>query len=132
MMNEQMSEMLKVKTWAVVGATNNTEKYGYKIFRALQQAGYDVVPVNPGVDEILGTKCYNSLQDLPVKPEAVNVVVPAKIGEKIMEECAQLGIKNVWLQPGADAASVIQKGEELMLHVIHHSCIMVQLRNMPK
>jgi predicted CoA-binding protein len=61
-----MSEMLKLKKWAVVGATNNQEKFGFKIFKALKQAGYDVMPVNPGIEEILGVKCYPSLEKLPV------------------------------------------------------------------
>lgn len=129
-MSEQMTDMLKLKKWAVVGATDNTEKFGYKIFKCLQQAGYDVTPVNPGIDEVLGVKCYPSLNDMPVKPEAVDVVVAPKIGERIVEECAQLGIKNVWLQPGADAETVIQKAEQLSLNVIHHACVMVQIRSL--
>lgn len=131
-MSEQIADMLKLKKWAVVGATNNPEKFGYKIFKRLQQAGYDVTPVNPGIDEVLGVKCYPSLNDMPVKPEAVDVVVAPKIGEKIMEECAQLGIKNVWLQPGADADNVIHKAEQLSLNVVHHACVMVQLRDLSK
>lgn len=129
-MDGRIYEMLKLKKWAVVGATNNPEKFGYKIFKALQQSGYEVVPVNPGIEEVLGVKCYPSLDVLPDQPEAVDVVVSPKIGEKIVETCAQLGIKNVWLQPGADAESVIQKAEELSLNVVHHACIMVEIGNL--
>lgn len=128
-MDGRIQEMLKLKKWAVVGATNNPEKFGYKIFKALQQAGYDVTPVNPGIEEILGVKCYPSLAMLPHLPEAVDIAVSPKIGEGIIETCAQLGIKNVWLQPGADAENVIQKAEQLSLHVVHHACIMVEIRN---
>ena len=120
--------MLNLKTWAVVGATDNKEKFGYKIFKVMLDAGLEVYPINPGVSEILGQKCYPALKDLPKKPDAVDVVVPAKVGETIMRECAELGIQNVWLQPGADAKQVIQVAEELGLTVVHHACIMVELR----
>ncbi|MCM0760336.1 CoA-binding protein [Sporomusa sphaeroides DSM 2875] len=121
--------MLQMKTWAVVGATNNKDKFGYKIFKALKEAGYRVYPVNPGVSEILGDTCYPALKDLPVVPEVVNVVVPPKIGEQIMNQCAELGIKNVWLQPGANAASVVTAAANIGLNVVDQNCVLVELCN---
>lgn len=121
-------DMLQAKTWALVGATNNKDKFGYKIFKFLRDAGIDVYPVNPGLTEVLGQKCYPSLKDLPVKPEAVNVVVPPKVGEQIVRDCAELAINNIWLQPGADAENVICLAQQLGLNVVYHACIMVELR----
>lgn len=125
---DKIADALQLKNWAVVGATDNREKYGYKIFKFMKENGYNVYAVNPGVTEILGEKCYPTLGDLPVKPDAVDVVVPPRVGEKVMRECAQLGISTVWLQPGADASSVVKAGEQLNLNVIYDSCIMVQAR----
>ncbi|MGI6092574.1 MAG: CoA-binding protein [Veillonellaceae bacterium] len=125
---DEMIRMLDEKVWAVVGATDNKEKFGYKIFKYLQNYGYKVYPVNPGVTEIDGHKCYASLKALPEKPGAVNVVVSPKIGQLIMHDCAELGIKKVWLQPGADGDAVIATANQLGLAVIHHACVMVELR----
>lgn len=125
----QVDAMLQTKNWAVVGATDNTEKFGYKIFKALKAAGYNVYPVNPGIKEILGDKCYPALKDLPVVPDVVNVVVPAKVGEQIMCNCSELGVKNVWLQPGANAASVVQLAKNFDLNVVDQNCVLVELRN---
>lgn len=127
-MNE-VETMLQMKNWAVIGATNNTEKFGYKIFKAILAAGYNVYPVNPGVNEILGHKCYAALKDLPVTPDVVNVVVPPRVGEQIMKECSALGIKNVWLQPGANTASVVEVAKKSGLNVVDQECILVELRN---
>lgn len=127
-MEQMIQTMLQSKVWAVVGATNNREKFGYKIFKTMREAGLEVYPVNPGVTEILDAVCYPSLEDLPVKPDAVNLVVPPKIGEQVVRQCAALGIRNVWLQPGADAANVVAAAEETGLTVVHHACIMVELR----
>ena len=123
-----MTSFLNMKTWAVVGATDNTDKFGYKIYKTLKDAGYTVYPVNPGVADILGVKCYASVSELPEKPEAVDVVVPPKVGEQIMRECAAIGINNVWLQPGANAKSVAELGKQLGLEVIDTGCIMQEIR----
>ncbi|SDF07495.1 CoA-binding protein [Sporolituus thermophilus] len=124
-----IDDFLKLKTWAVVGATNNREKFGFKIFHFLRESGYKVYAVNPGVTEIEGEKCYPTLGDLPDKPDVVDIVVPPRVGEKILHDCAKLNIKNVWLQPGADTEQVIRTAESLGLNVVHHACVMVEIRN---
>ena len=125
---DQIYDMLNVKVWAVVGATDNPDKFGYKIYKLLKKADYTVYPVNPGLESIQGDKCYASLADLPMKPEAVNFVVPPKVGEAIVGQCAELGIKNVWLQPGANADTVVDAAKKKGLNTIHNSCILVEIR----
>lgn len=123
-----IEKTLALKTWAVVGANDNKDKFGYKIFKFMLETGeYKVFPVNPGLTEVMGRKCYPSLADLPEKPDVVDVVVPPRVGEQIMRDCAAAGIKNVWLQPGADAPAVAKLGEELGLTVIK-ACVMAELR----
>lgn len=129
MLMDHVDVMLKMKQWAVVGATDNPEKFGYKIFKALKEAGYTVYPVNPGIKEILGGPCYPALKDLPVLPEVVNIVVRPNIGEQTVKECSGLGIKNVWLQPGANANNVVELAQSLGLNVVDQNCVLVELRN---
>lgn len=123
-----IDDMLQLKTWAVVGATDNKEKFGYKIFKVMLEAGLEVYPINPGVNQILDKKCYPSLKDLPVKPDAVDIVVPPRVGTQILHECIELGITNVWLQPGANTQQVVNLAKELGLTVVD-ACIIVELRN---
>jgi uncharacterized protein len=123
-----MQDMLKLKTWAVVGATDNPEKFGYKIFKFMKESGYEVYPVNPGISVVMGETCYPTLADLPVLPEAVDVVVPPRVGEKVIAMCEELGIQNVWLQPGADAETVIALARGKGLKVVHNACVMVEIR----
>ncbi len=124
-----IQDMLKLKTWAVVGATDNQEKFGYKIFKCMKAAGYEVYPVNPGVETVMGERCYPTLADLPVRPEAVDLVVNSRIGVKIVEMCAELGIQNIWMQPGANAENVVALAKDKGLKVIHDACIMVEIYN---
>lgn len=121
-------KMLQCKTWAIVGATSNKNKFGYKILRAMKAAGLEVYPVNPGLEEIEGERCYASLADLPVKPEAVDLVVAPKIGEGILRQCEELGIKKVWFQPGSDNAELLKLAAELEIEFVHDACIMIELK----
>jgi len=123
-----IDKTLALKTWAVVGANNNPDRFGCKIFKFLDQTGrYQVYPVNPGLTEVMGRKCYPSIKDLPEKPDVVDFVVPAPAGEKVMRDCAAAGVKYVWLQPGADAPAVAALGAELGVTVIK-ACVMAELR----
>jgi hypothetical protein len=89
--------------YAVVGASNNQEKYGYKIFKDLSDAGYKVIPINPTEEKILNQKAFTKLGDVDKKIDVVIFVTQPVITEKILEEVKILGIHNVWLQPGAQS-----------------------------
>ncbi|SNV68404.1 CoA-binding protein [Veillonella rodentium] len=117
---------LEQKVWAVIGATHKTDKFGYKIYKCLKDHGYEVYPVNPNITEIDGDTCYQNLSALPVVPAVVDFVVPEAVGLAALDECHRLGIFTVWLQPGADKPSVVEKAKALGLHVIQ-DCVLVQL-----
>jgi len=123
-----VDEFLSKRVFAVVGASQNPEKYGYQIYRALKKAEYKVYPVNPNADEILGDKCYPSLSSLPERPEVVDVVVPPQVTMKVVEECRRLGIENVWLQPGAESSEVLEFCEKNGIKCIHGLCVMIESR----
>lgn len=97
-MNEEM--MLGKKVWAVIGANEDPEKYGNKIFKKLLSSGYKVYPVNPNYEFVEGHQCYKDLSSLPEKPEVLDMVVSPKRGKPVLEEAARLGINNIWFQPG--------------------------------
>jgi hypothetical protein len=88
--------------------------------------------VNPNADEVLGNKCYPSLEVLPVKPDVVDVVVPPKITEQLVKTCKKLGITKVWMQPGSESEAAIKFCEENSIDVVHGVCVMVERRNLQK
>ena len=87
-----IQQALDQKVWAVIGATDKTEKFGYKIYKCLKDHGYEVYPVNPNIAEIEGDTCYSSLSVLPVVPAVVDFVVPESAGLAALDECKELGI----------------------------------------
>jgi predicted CoA-binding protein len=127
-MNEELIKVFldKRNVFAVVGASRDPKKYGYQVYKDLKGAGYKVYPVNPNAQEILGDKCYPSLEKLPVKPDVVNVVVPPKVTEHLVETCKKLGITKVWMQPGSESEKAIKFCEENGINVIYGVCVMVE------
>lgn len=109
-----MSEQDKIKAFlaghphAVVGASRERWKYGNKVLRAFQRNPLPVFPVNPHTDEVEGLVCYPDLQSLPGQVHGVSVITPPAVTERIMEQAAALGIKHVWLQPGAESQRAIE------------------------
>ena len=129
-MNEDLiREFLdRSNVFAVVGASRNPEKYGHQVYKDLRTAGYEVYPVNPEAEEILGDRCYADIKELPKKPDIVDFVVPPKVTEKILKTCLELGIKRVWLQPGSESERAIKFCEDNGIEVVHGVCVMVQRR----
>ena len=123
---DMVENAIEKKVWAVVGATNNKDKFGCRIYKRLLKAGYEVYPVNPGIAEIDGAKCYATIADLPVIPDVVNIIVPSKIAVEIVKEAAEKGVKIVWLQPGSDKPEVVQAASEAGLEVIE-DCVLTRI-----
>lgn len=118
---------LNKKVWAVVGATTDPQKYGYKIYKKLKQHGYTVYPVNPGYTELEGDPCYPSLQDLPQKPEVINMVVNPKIGLSVVQAAADQGVFALWFQPGTFNGSIEEALKEKGLPYVQ-GCVLVVLQ----
>ena len=83
----------KENIFAVVGASRDPKKYGYQVYKDLTKAGYKVYPVNPNAEEILGSKCYSSLENLPKKPDVVDIVVPPEVAEETVARAVERSAK---------------------------------------
>ena len=118
----------KTNVFAVVGASRDQSKYGHQVYRDLRDAGYKCYPVNPSADEILGDKCYSSLDSLPEKPQVVVFVVPPTVTNQILKICKKLGIKKVWMQPGSESDTALNFCKENNIEVVHEVCVMVERR----
>ncbi len=127
-MEELIQEFINERVWAIVGASTDSTKYGHKIFHNLQGAGYIIYGVNPKGGEIDGQQLYPSLADLPEKPAVVDIVVPPKVTEEVVRQCAELGLNRVWMQPGAESEAAIQFCHENAIKVVYNDCAMVRKR----
>ncbi|GAE89443.1 CoA-binding protein [Acetivibrio straminisolvens] len=119
-------KMLEKKVWAVVGASDNPDKFGSKIYKKLKSKGYKVYPVNPNYETIDGDKCYSDLSSLPEVPEVIDMVVAPKHGMKVIEEASRLGVQNIWLQPGTHNKEIMELIESKGLNAVQ-ACVLVAL-----
>lgn len=126
-MEAMIKMMLDKKVWAVVGATPNPEKFGYKIFKKLKKFGYEVYPVNPGYSDIEGETCYKDLASIPVKVDCVDVVVAPERAKNTLEEAINLKIDNIWFQPGTFTPELIDQAEVAGLNTVYYNCVLVEL-----
>ena len=118
-------------TVAVVGATERATKYGNIIYRDLKEKGFTVFAVNPYRETVDGDPCWHSLADLPERPTIVDIVVPPARTLGVLQECVDLGLRNVWIQPGAADAAVRDFVAANDFDALVDACIMVRARPIP-
>jgi uncharacterized protein len=100
---------------AVIGASSDRRKFGNKAFRAFLRRGYTVVPVNPNEPEVEGTKTFAAVTDIPGHVHMATFYVPPEVGVRVLDDVAKKGVKEIWLNPGADAPEVIARARALGL-----------------
>ena len=128
-MQESINTFLAGSPFAVVGASRDRSKYGNKALRAYLQSGREVYPIHPTGGEIEGLAAYASLRDLPVVPHGISIVTPPQVTEAVVRDALALGIRHIWMQPGAESAQAVAEAEAAGAEVIHDGpCILVALR----
>lgn len=85
--------------FAVLGVSQNKSKYGYKIFKRLQDRNYDVYGISPIYDEVDGISLYKSLESINAPIDIVVFVVNKKYAYDYIDEMTSLGIRYAWMQP---------------------------------
>ncbi len=106
-MKEAACAFLANKRIAVTGVTRKAEGHGANnVYRRLRDRGYEVFAVNPNADQVEGARSYPDLKSIPGGVDAVVIGTRPEIAEDAMRECAQLGIKQVWMHRGPGAGSV--------------------------
>ncbi len=125
---EQIDTFLAAPVFGVVGASSKPEKYGNKVLRCYLQNGRKAVPVNPVEKQIEGIPCVQSVSDLPPEVSSISVITPPVVTEKVVEQAIGKGIRNIWMQPGAESRAAVAKCRENGINVIADgSCVLVVL-----
>jgi len=123
---DTIREILAQRTFAVVGASRNPEKYGNKVYRALKRHGYKVFAVNPNAETVDGDPAYPRLDNIPEPIDCIVAVVPPHVTEQIMREAGRLHIPYVWMQPGSESEAAVNAAVAHGLEAVHGGpCIMV-------
>lgn len=125
---KQIEQFFTSPVFGVVGASTNRDKYGNKVLRCYQQNDLSVIPVHPKEEQVEGVDCVASVADLPADVQSISIITPPQITEKVVEQAAAHGIKNIWMQVGSESPVAVQYCEEQGLNVIADgSCVLVVL-----
>lgn len=116
-------------TIAVVGVSERPDRPSHYVSAYMQSQGYRIVPINPGLETVLGERCYGSLAELPMKPDVVNVFRLPSYIPGVVDEMLGLGLKRIWVQQGIVHREAAAKAEAGGMRVVMDRCIMVEHRN---
>jgi uncharacterized protein len=124
---EAATEFLAARRVAVTGVSRRPENHGGNVvYQRLRARGYQVFAVNPNADEVEGDRCYHDLKSIPGGVEAVVITTRPEAAEGTMRECADLGVKRVWMHRSFGAGSVSEAaaawGREHGIRVIAGGC----------
>jgi predicted CoA-binding protein len=124
---EAASEFLANKRVAVTGVSRHPESHGSNVvYQRLRERGYEVFAVNPNAEEVEGDPAYPDLRSIPGGVDAVVIATRPETADESMRECAELGIKHVWMHRGPGAGSVSKTaaayGRERGIAVIDGGC----------
>jgi predicted CoA-binding protein len=115
-------------SFAIVGATDSPGKYGGIIYRDLKRKGFEVMAVNPSRETVDRDPAWPRVTDLPEKPTIAVFVVHADDGMKVLADCAEAGIENIWVQPGAFSEELHGALVSGGFNWIAEACVMVETR----
>jgi predicted CoA-binding protein len=118
------------QTIAVVGASPDPSRTSHRVMRYLQRAGYRCIPVNPNADDVLGERCYPSLEDLPEPVDLVDVFRRAEYCADAAREAAAIGAPALWLQLGLRSVEARNVAEEAGMEYVEDACTAVVHRRL--
>jgi predicted CoA-binding protein len=126
-MKDAASAFLGNRRVAVTGVSRTPQSHGSNVvYRRLRDRGFEVFAVNPNADEVEGDPAYHDLRSIPGGVDAVVIATRPEVAEATMRECADLGIKHVWMHRSFGGGSVsdaaTEYGREHGITVIDGGC----------
>jgi predicted CoA-binding protein len=123
-MDARKAEFVAQSTLAIVGISR-TRGFANSAFQELRQRGYRVFPVSRTAEHLGEDACYKGLDELPEPVGGVIACVPPAETEKLVTDCARLGINRIWMQLGAASPSAVRAAEAKGLSVVHGACVLM-------
>lgn len=115
-----IDQLLALKTWAVVGLSNNSERAAYRVSKLLIEKGHQVIPVHPKAETVHGQQGYAKLSDIPFAVDVVDIFVNSELAGEVVDSAIEIKAKGVWLQLDViDEAAVDRAGKAGLVAVMN-------------
>jgi uncharacterized protein len=107
-----ITDFLAHKRMAIVGISRDPANLSVKLFQELIGRGYEVAPVNPNLGEVGGRRCFGRVQDIEPPVEAVLLMTSPEVTETVVCECAEAGVRTIWMYRATGKGAVSSKAVE--------------------
>jgi len=124
--DEQIRDILSLKKVVVIGMSKHSSKAAHFVPKYLYENGYDVIPVNPTADEILGKKCYGSVLEVNEEIEIVDIFRPSDQVLPIIQEAIKKKPKVIWLQEGIHNSQAEELARKEGIKVVYNRCMLAE------
>ena len=121
-MNDSIDKLLALKTWAVVGLSNNSERAAFGVAKLLIEKGHQVIPVHPKAETVHGQKGYEKLSDIPFPIDVVDIFVNSDLAGEVVDSAIAINAKGVWLQLDVIDQSAVARAENAGLLAVMNRC----------
>ena len=129
-MSAEADILRRYKRIAVVGLTNDPTRADHSVSEYMQRAGYEIIPIAPGEDEVLGVKAYADLASVPEPVEIVDIFKRSEEVAPFVDEAIAIGAKVVWMQLGIVNEEAAAKARAAGLEVVMDRCVRTEHRRM--
>jgi uncharacterized protein len=120
-----IESFLAAKKVAVAGVSRDSKKFGYSVFTALSEKGFDVYPINPNTSSLGGTPCFQSISALPQDVKNLLILTPKNQTAGLVQEAIGKGISSIWIQQMSDTPEAIRLAESNNIQLITRQCILM-------
>jgi len=124
--DEQIRDILSLNKVVVVGMSKNSSKAAHYVPKYLSDNGYDITPVNPTADQILGKKCYSSISEIDEEIDIVDIFRPSDHVLPIIQEAIKKKPKVIWLQEGIHNSEAEDLAKKAGIKVIFNRCMLAE------
>ncbi len=127
-MSNQIDQLLALKTWAVVGLSNNPDRAAFGVAKLLIEKGHTVIPVHPKAETVHGQIGYAKLSEIPVAVDVVDIFVNSDLAGAVVNEAIAIGAKGVWLQLDVIDEGAVARAKDAGLLAVMNHCPAIEYR----
>jgi len=120
--SDPIDQLLALKSWAIVGLSNNSERAAYRVSKLLIEKGHRVIPVHPKAETVHGQKGYAKLSDIPFEVDVVDIFVNSEIAGEVVDNAIEIKAKGVWLQLDVIDEAAVDRAQKAGLITVMNRC----------
>ena len=118
----EIENVLQLKTWAILGLSNNPDRAAFSVAALLKQKGHTIIPVHPKAETVHGEKGYASLEEIPYEVDVVDFFINSELVSRNVDRAIAIGAKAIWLQLGVIDQLAVDRAEAAGLVAIMDRC----------